>query len=88
MNKPLSVAALIGVAFSMAAASTTFADTKAELDVGVHETLKSIHREQRLVCRRRHGRGDDSQWRWRQLRYRHPQEAGRGLRVRRERLDR
>jgi lipid-binding SYLF domain-containing protein len=42
MNKPLSVAALIGVAFSMAAASAVFADTKAELDVGVHETLKAF----------------------------------------------
>jgi lipid-binding SYLF domain-containing protein len=42
MNKPLSLAALIGVAFSMAAASAVFADTKAELDVGVHETLKAF----------------------------------------------
>jgi len=42
MNKPLSVAALIGVAFSMAAAGTALADTKAELDVGVHETLKAF----------------------------------------------
>ena len=42
MNKPLSVAALIGVTLSMAAASTAFADTKPELDVGVHETLKAF----------------------------------------------
>ena len=42
MHKPLSAAALIGVAFSMGAASTAFADTKAELDVGVHETLKAF----------------------------------------------
>jgi lipid-binding SYLF domain-containing protein len=42
MNKPLSLAALIGVTFSMVAASTSFADTKPELDVGVHETLKAF----------------------------------------------
>lgn len=42
MNKPLSVAALMGAALSIAAAGTAFADTKAELDVGVHETLKSF----------------------------------------------
>jgi lipid-binding SYLF domain-containing protein len=42
MNKPLSVAALIGVTFSMVAGSTAFADTKAELDLGVHETLKAF----------------------------------------------
>jgi lipid-binding SYLF domain-containing protein len=42
MNKPLSVAALMGVTFSMIGAGTAFADTKAELDVGVHETLKAF----------------------------------------------
>jgi lipid-binding SYLF domain-containing protein len=42
MNKTLSVAALIGAAFSMAAAGTALADTKPELDVGVHETLKAF----------------------------------------------
>ncbi len=42
MKKRLCVAALVGATLSMAAANTTFADTKAELDVGVHETLKAF----------------------------------------------
>jgi lipid-binding SYLF domain-containing protein len=42
MNKPLSVAVLLGGAFSIAAANMTFADTKAVLDVSVHETLNAF----------------------------------------------
>jgi lipid-binding SYLF domain-containing protein len=42
MNKPLSVSALIGITCSVLAASASFADTKPELDVSVHETIKAF----------------------------------------------
>ena len=41
MNKPLSVAAL-GVSLSTLAVGTVLADTKPELDVSVHETIKAF----------------------------------------------
>jgi lipid-binding SYLF domain-containing protein len=42
MKKPLSAAALIGVTLSIFAATASRADTKSELDVSVHETIKAF----------------------------------------------
>lgn len=42
MNKPLSAAALTGLTVSLFASAASFADTKPELDVGVHETIKAF----------------------------------------------
>jgi lipid-binding SYLF domain-containing protein len=41
MNKP-SIIAAVGVALATLAAGTTLADTKPELDLGVHETIRAF----------------------------------------------